>query len=234
MSYFPPFQNTLRFSLLCKDLSHPETQGPHKNCLKTVTFLGFLRLIGNKTLKAMKKRAKTSKISQKEDSFAVKILCFIPFVILRILQLFYKWAVKIPDFSSPILGVIRLVFWGSLFLALTNDSVESWPYVALADQTTEFQNNNTFIFWLFQVFMVINLIVQLFVTCGFSYNATPAERAAQKTAFGMGALKSVPSSSGFGNTNVGEGFDFLNSLMGQESTRGKTKMLSKFFGGKFE
>jgi len=183
----------------------------------------------------MAKRAKKSVVTQKEDSFIVKMLCFPFFVILYALQVFYRFMIKIPDFSSPILGVIRLVIWGSLFLAVGNDSTESWPYVALADQTYAFKESNAFIYWLFQVFMVINLIVQLFVTCGFSYNASPSERAAYKTAFGMGAMKSTTSntSSAFGG-NIAEGMSFFDSLLGQQSTRGKTEALSKFFGGNFK
>lgn len=183
-------------------------------------------------------RKKSVQSAQKQDSTLVKVLCFpfflIIFTVIQVWNLFcwlYKWLVKIPDFSSPLLGAFRLVFWGSILWALQNNSVEAWPYVALDEQWSELTSEYPVIFGiLIMGFMVINLIVQLFVTCGFSYNATASERSLIAGAVNHSA-KWQPQPY-YPGEHLASGLEFFDQMLRQQSDRGKVQMMSDFYGGK--
>lgn len=182
--------------------------------------------------------ASNRKSPKKQDSFIFKLLCFpfflIAFLLIKIWNLFcfaYKWLVKIPDFSSHLLGAIRLVFWGSLLFALYNNSNEAWPYLA-------FQSNWVYLSEKFPIligiaangWMVINLIVQLFVTCGFSYNSTSAERSLISGS--VNHLAKFSPQPYIPGEHFYEGMLFFDQMLRQQSDRGKVQMLSDFYGGK--
>jgi hypothetical protein len=144
------------------------------------------------------------------------IATFLLSIILGLFKLAYTWLIKIPNDSSHLLGVIRLVLWFVLILTLTDHTT------SIGKQWNELDKAHPFIVGVvFTGAIFVITLLQLFIAAGFSYTVP------QQTYYVSERNSSNPQ-----GENMSEGFEFLNQMLNQQSTRGKVSMLSQFFGGK--
>ncbi len=135
----------------------------------------------------------------------LKLLCFVPFAIISVIIRLYNLLLKYPPYHRPLFIMGRIAFWFMFILALTNVDTNSFP-IAWGNSVDSFLNQHGFLktfFYPIIIFLPLSQVPALF-------------------------RQGEPSAPG---DNIREGFSFLDQMLNQQSTRGKTEMLSKFFGG---
>lgn len=161
------------------------------------------------------------------NGLLLNLLLFIPSLLLYM----YDYLIRIPNFRSHMLGIIRLAIWGTLFFALVNDSASTFPYVVWGPAYDVFQANHPLLAAGFDIFMLINIIVQLFVAGGMSYGMSDYTRGIIRDGLASGRI-TFSNNRASDYPNIAEGMGYLDALLGQESSRGKVEYMRKMFGGK--
>lgn len=148
-------------------------------------------------------------------------------IIYGVLYFLYVWLIKIPDFKSHTLGIVRLIFWGTLFFAMVNDDPASFPFVAWGPSVDYFMSFHPFLSIVTDIFALINLLVQVFVATGFAYENTSYTRNLLSNSnirlTGVNQNSNYPA--------IEEGMGFLDKILDQQSSRGKVEYMRNFFGG---
>ncbi len=172
-------------------------------------------------------------------------LIILPFVLatyvvsllIGLVKFLYRLMIKIPINPNHLIGAFRCVFWFGLMLACKESSSnpESWPYISLGNEWDMLEDSYPFIVGvLVSGFILINFLISLFVMCGLSaiVQQSGYDRDGSLTGGNYSSPARYYSSNSNSPSNISEGFEFLDQMLNQQSTRGKTEMLSKFFGGK--
>lgn len=171
--------------------------------------------------------ARTVNTQNQGNGLLLNLILFIPSLILYL----YDFLIRIPNFRSHLLGIIRVAFWGTLFFAFVNDNATTFPYVVWGPVYDSFTANYPLLSALTDIFMIINIIVQLFVAGGMSLGMDNYTRGIIRDGLTSGRI-TFSNNRASDYPNISEGMGYLDALLGQESSRGKVEYMRKMFGGK--